>query len=275
MLTRSLCTLVAATAFCSLPPRAVAGIIQTNYGTVDGTVPGPGSAVSGADLLQTHLASASRTGAPGSGDRNFYREDSGYPVVLGRLTDGLFGTAGGYSIYSVLPNQVTLTFALNLGANPGGYTINSISSYASWDSGRDGQAYTVEYALASAPTSFLTLAALTPYNIPNEQFPFVFYPPEDIDPEDPENVGYFDTRYASTLVTLTSSSGPLAEGVGSLRFVFGNFAGNVNAFENGGTAYREFDVIGAPTALPEPGTALFGIACVGIAAFRRRRNSAV
>jgi hypothetical protein len=29
------------------------------------------------------------------------------------------------------------------------------------------------------------------------------------------------------------------------------------------------------TVVPEPGTALFGIACVGIAAFRRRRNSAV
>ena len=29
------------------------------------------------------------------------------------------------------------------------------------------------------------------------------------------------------------------------------------------------------TVVPEPGTALFGIACVGVAAFRRRRNSGV
>jgi hypothetical protein len=39
--------------------------------------------------------------------------------------------------------------------------------------------------------------------------------------------------------------------------------------------FENWAVMGAPPAVPEPGTALFGIACVGIAAFRRRRNSAV
>lgn len=260
-------TIVAVTTLWSLSPKAGAAIIQTNYGTTDGTVPGPGSSVSSTDLLQTNLTSASRTGAPGSGGRYFYSEDSGYSVVLARLTDGVFGTAGGEPIYSVLPNQVTLTFEFDLGANPGGYTINSISSFASWDDGRDGQAYTVEYSLASTPTSFLSLAALTPYNIPQEQFTFV----PDSDPENPEYLGYYVTSNASTLVRLTSSSGPLAEGVGSLRFVFGNFAENVNAFENGGTAYREFDVMGAAT-VPEPSAVLLG--GLGMLALLRCRRRA-
>jgi hypothetical protein len=93
-------------------------VIQTNYGTGDGSIPGPDHAVSGSDLLQTNLSSATRTGAPGSGD--FYCEDSGYTVDLGRLTDGSFGTAGTQVSFSVLPNQTTLTFNFNLALSPGG-----------------------------------------------------------------------------------------------------------------------------------------------------------
>ena len=85
-----------------------AAVIQSNYYTSDGSLP-VGVAVSNADLLQTSLASATRTGTA-AGDRYFYREDSGYTVDLGRLTDGAFGTAGGMSAYSVLPNQVTPDF---------------------------------------------------------------------------------------------------------------------------------------------------------------------
>jgi hypothetical protein len=241
---------------------AQATVIQTNYSTVNGNLPGPGGAVSTTDLLQTSLASATRTGGPGSGGRYFYEEDSGFTEVdLGRLSDGLFGTPGYSANDVVLPNQVSLTFGFDLSANPGGYTINSVATYASWDSGRDGQAYSLEYSLASAPTIFLPLVTLTPFNIPLESFPLVF--------SDPFFGDFYDQSAGNTLVVLSDGSGPLMEGVASLRFVFGDFANNVDAFENGGTGYREFDVVGAAT-VPEPGSALLAT-LGGLALLYRRR----
>jgi hypothetical protein len=218
-------SLVPAVGVWGLSPFVGAAVIQTNYNSANTAVPGPESTVSSTDLLQTHLASASHSGDSGSGYRYFYEN----PADLSLLTDGQFG--GSYDTEaSVFPNQVTLTFALDLDASPQGYTISSISTYANWDEGRDGQAYTVEYSLVSAPMTFLTLTTITTFN-------------PDVSTE------------SSTLVRLTSSSGPLAEGVASLRFVFGNYAANQSAVENGGTAYREFDVVGAVT-VPEPSSAL-------------------
>ena len=224
-----------------------AAVIQSNYYTSDGSLP-VGVAVSNADLLQTSLASATRTGTA-AGDRYFYREDSGYTVDLGRLTDGAFGTAGGMSAYSVLPNQVTLTFTLNLTANPSGHTVTAIRTYAGWDSGRDGQEYTVQYSQVSDPTNFITLRAIDRYNIPEANFAYEAYEPSflammrSMIPSYP--AGRYITNQASTMVELTSSSGPLAVNVAAIRFVFGNYDTNTNAFENGGTGYREIDIIGS------------------------------
>lgn len=231
-------------------PCLQAAVVQTNFGTGDGSV--PGYSVSATDVLQLYLASASRTGAPGSGDLYFYREDSGYTVDLGRLTDGTFGPAGGNPGASVLPNQTAITFALNLTANPGGYTLTSIRAFAGWDSGRDGQAYTVEYSTASAPATFVSLATVTRYDVTS--FPLVESEDDDGNP-----IFVEDDSQASTLVELTDTGGLLAAGVAQLRFIF-------SGIENGGTAFREFDVIGSPTAVPEP-TAFAVIAGVGLLGF--------
>ena len=260
-------------------------VVQSNHHSINGTFPGsvsgtdllqtslssasrtgaPGTVVTSTDLLQTSLASASRTGAPGSGNAYFYREDSGYAVNLARLTDGVLNASSGpQPTLSVLPNQTTLTFALDLVANPGGYTINSIATYASWDSGRDGQSYTVEYSLASAPETFLTLATLTPYDVADESFPLV--EGERFNPStfQPEPYSYHDTSRSSTLVTLAPSTGHLAEGVGSLRFLF-------TGYENGGTGFQEFDVIGFAT-VPEPSTYVLFLLGAGAASFWKRRK---
>lgn len=245
--------------------EAGATVIQTNYGTGDKSV--PGFAVSGTDLLQTALMSATRTGAPGSGDLYFYREDSGYTVELARLSDGTFGTEGTQSAFTVMPNQVTLTFTLGTVAAPLGYSLERIRTYAGWDSGRDGQAYVVQYATVDAPGTFVTLATVTRFD--NTNFPLTRTSYEyDHETGIETEVQVPDEDYSHTLVELTSVGGSLASSVAAVRFVFGGV-------ENGGTGFREFDLIGeAMTApIPEPaGAAGLGAAVAGLAVMSRRRR---
>lgn len=250
----------------------VAAPIQTNFGTGDGSI--PGGAMPTANLLATNLLSASRTG---TGDAFFYREESGYTVDLARLSDGQFGTAGGYQAFSVMPNVVSLTFNLNLATRPTGYDIASIKTYASWDSGRDGQAYTVQYSTAANPTQFSLLATVSRFDNTNfPQVPNPMYMPGGYDPmasyylyqynqamanndpmasfylmmyNDAMNNSMYGPQYSedknksSTMVRLTDTSGVLASGVAALRF---NFSG----VENSGTAFREFVVEGVAGAAP-------------------------
>ena len=251
----------------------VAAPIQTNFGTGDGSI--PGGAMPTANLLATNLLSASRTG---TGDAFFYREESGYTVDLARLSDGQFGTAGGYQAFSVMPNVVSLTFNLNLATRPTGYDIASIKTYASWDSGRDGQAYTVQYSTAANPTQFSLLATVSRFDNTNfPQVPNPMYMPGGYNPmadyflsqynqaianNDPMmammywdmynyelNNSMYGPQYfedesnSSTMVSLTDTSGVLASGVAALRF---NFSG----VENSGTAFREFVVEGVAGAAP-------------------------
>lgn len=229
---------------------AGAQVVQTNSVSETSTLPG-GLTISSTDLLQTQLASATRTGAAGSGNTYFYREDSDYTVDLARLSDGSLGSFGSSGLgsdgnYTVMPNNVTLTFTFDTSINTNGYSLSSIRTFASWDDGRDGQSYTVKYATVSDPGNYLTLHSLVAYN------------PAVAD----ESI---------TAVELTAALGVLVTNVASLQFVF-------SGFENGGTAYREFDVIGTatPTAIPEPSTyaILVGAAALAGTAIIRRRQTA-
>lgn len=219
---------------------ATAAVVQNNF-FVTGSGTSPGTPISSSDLLQTQLSSASRTGSPGFGDTYFYREDSGYTVDLSRLSDGTFGNSGGDPDSSVLPNNTTITFAFNLASNPFGYSLTSIRTYAGWDSGRDGQEYSVEYSTVSAPGTFVSLYSIAQFN-----------------PEVDDDV--------ATMVQLTSNSGFLAENVALIRF-------NFNGFENGGTAYREFDIAGTGS-VPEPSTYAMtsGLALIAFGLLSRHRK---
>lgn len=216
-------------------PVAKAAVIQTNVGTDDGTTPG-GAFSSAGNLLSSNLSSATfLTGG------SFYRQNSGYPVVLSRLYDGALGSLGSTGLgndgnFTVMPNQATIQFDLN-----GAFNLTTIRTYASWDDGRDGQRYVVKYATAAAPNTFNTLYSLSAFNPP-------------------------DANSSSTLVTLTeNSTGVLAQNVVSLQFVF-------NGYENGGTAFREFQVLGTSvSSVPEPGTFLPAALIVAGAWLRRRR----
>jgi hypothetical protein len=228
-------------------PLSTAATIQTNYGTGDGTTPG-GQFLTNGNLLTTSLASASRSGT-------FYREESGYIVSLGRLYDDALGPSGSSGLgsdgnYTVMPNQATIRFDLN-----GSYDIVAIRTYASWDDGRSGQGYTVQIATSANPTTFFALHTVVPFNNDESIFPVR----ESSDFETDETIFIPDTDLSSTMVALTSSSGILASDVVSIQFLF-------NGYQNGGTAFREFQVEG----IPEPSVLLLAMTFVPFLLRRRR-----
>jgi hypothetical protein len=221
---------------------ANASIIQTN--NFDNTT--AGLPVSSTDLLQTNLSSLTTSGP-------FTSSFSNFPT----LTNGILGTPGnGGSTESTGPwaktfNGTTaiLTFNLNTTSSPTGYDIFGIDTFASWDAARDGQEYSVLYATASAPTTFLPFYAIAAFN-----------------PTAP----IFDP--ATTKVSLTESGAgvPMLTNVAAIQFQFDGptMAGG----ETGYTMYREIDVSGqASVAAPEPTTlALFAMGGMGFVAKVRR-----
>jgi len=243
------------------PSSVTAGIVQNSYGRGDGEdalYPVPAD-----NLLATSLASVTRTGEGVSdpGNTYFYRETSGYTVDLSRLYDGQFGPAGTYSDYSVFPNQVSITFYFDLTQNPGGFDLATIQTYAGWDSGRDGQAYTVEFSTAADPNTFSLLASITPFD--NTDFPNLLDREMwDDDGNVTGTVQVPDEGYSATMVQLTNTSGLLASNVAALRF-------NFDGVENHGTSYREIVV----QAIPEPSVCVLILGAAGLLAGRWRRKA--
>lgn len=197
-------------------------------------------AVSNTDLLQSNLGSAAITAGSGF---SFFGSNS-----LSTLTDGNFGVTGtsNSSVTSVSFQPATaVTFNLDLTASPAGYDLSQIRTYTGWDTGRDGQAYSLAYSTASAPATFLALATVGPF--------------------DPASV----TGNGNLQVTISDLfAGTLVGNVAALRFIF-------TSFENNASAWREIDVFGTPTAIPEPSTyaALFGSLSLGFVVFRRYRRA--
>jgi hypothetical protein len=109
------------------------------------------------------------------------------------------------------------------------YDITAIRTYASWDSGRDGQQYTVSYTTALDPSTYTTLLAISRFDVMD--FPLR----EDYDWETGDPIMVPDEGFATTLVQLKPTSGFLARQKVSLQLEF-------NGVENGGTAYREIQV---------------------------------
>jgi hypothetical protein len=118
--------------------------------------------------------------------------------------------------------------------------LTGVTVYGGWqDSGRDQQSYSILYATAIAPTTFLPLTTVD------------FNPPGS------------NGQPQVTRVTITDDTGLLAADVSAIRF-------NFNSTENGYSGYSEIDVFGTP--IPEPGTfGLLGLAAAGVLGFRRRR----
>jgi mannosyl-glycoprotein endo-beta-N-acetylglucosaminidase len=137
------------------------------------------------------------------------------------LTNKTLGTAAN-KLESVAPNNGnSVIFPLDLSTNIWGYNITQFDSYAAWpDTGRDNQDFTVYYSTVAAPTTFVQLAVVSNHT----------------------------TADISTHTRLTDSTGVLASGVHSFKFVFGSPTGQ----ENGYVGYREFIALGTATARPVP-----------------------
>ncbi len=154
------------------------------------------------------------------GTGSFTQEGAGGASVL---TDGSLGTSGGsltgFATCGSGAGGRSATYTLSGSTN--GYNLTNITVYAGWgDSGRDQQAYTVSYATASAPATFIPLASV------------------NFNPSIPGGTPSADR------VTLTSATaGPLAANVVSVKFDYTNPAG-----ENGYSGYDEIQVFGVPPA---------------------------
>jgi len=133
------------------------------------------------------------------------------------LTDGLLG-ANTANAASVTPtNNTSVVFALDLTAQPAGYSIGSFDSYCSWgDHGRDDQDYTISFSTVANPTVFTPLATVGNHTA--------------------NNTG---NTFNSTHSTVTDTTGVMATGVAQIQITF-------NTQENGYTGFREF-VLRAPT----------------------------
>lgn len=219
-----------------LATATYAQVVPTTEGFADSSV----YTVSNTDLLQTHLASASFTGSHHTSDS--------FSTSLSTLTDGAFGSAGSDGPSSVgFSDTSTLTFNFDLTVNTAGYNLTNIRTYAGWDSGRDGQGYTVAYSTVSAASTFIDFTSTLQVDVGGA-------PP----------VG-------RTMISLVDGGGVLATNVAAVRFTFTSFEPFSAA-----DAYREIDVFGT-VAIPEPMTSglLFGCGALAVlVALKRVRRPA-
>jgi hypothetical protein len=211
--------------------------------TITGSGNSSGFTVSSTDLLQTQgsisndslTINVGENGHTGSG----YGNDVG---TVSNLTDGLFqtlnndGTTSNGARKSYAISGGSITYSLDTTVNTMGYDISSIGIFTGWQNGgRDGINVEVFYATVADPSTFVSLGTATQ-----------------------NGSGQYQTNEFSESV----SPNVLAAGVKSIRFSFGSQ-------ENGGTGYKELDVIGV-AAVPEPSAALLG-GLGALALLRRRR----
>lgn len=130
------------------------------------------------------------------------------------LTDGIIGTPGTTSGTVTPNNATTVSFPLDVVAQPAGYDLTTFDSYVIWgDSGRTNQNYTLQYSTVGDPTTFLTITAVANSDAPDRK---------------------------STHTSITDTSGVLATGVHTIRIVTG-------AQENGYVGFTELKARAVPT----------------------------
>ena len=164
-------------------------------------------------------------------------------ITAASLTNGAFGPAGltpppgPNPEVAIIGGNQSLTYTLGTGPKGLGYTVSEFRSYSGWqDTGRSRQNFTVTFSTVADPATFVPLAT-------------------------------FDGT-ANTLDELTvvkDSLGATIPGVFAIQFLTG---GNV---QNGYVGYREFQLIGTPTGVPEPASlGLLGLGSLTLLKRRRR-----
>jgi hypothetical protein len=218
--TLTLQALLATVVAWSYATNAMATLVYTNQNSTTNTGAFDAS-VSGTDLinsLQSTFLSASHSGwFGGSGPA---------------LNDGSAGTGFGApgSAYGQYASNPSTTFNLNISVNTLGYDITEIHSFAGYTGGFErnygNQQYNIEYQYVNGTwTSPVTVSYLP--------FPF--------------NGSVGDS---ASFVNMTDSGGTIVSGVKAVKISI--LKPDPNAWD--GIIMKEFDVIGTPTVVPEPGS---------------------
>lgn len=203
-----------------------------------------GFSVSSGDLLQTDLKNA-----------EIISGGATYGSSVGALYNGyvaqtqFWSTDGGES-FSPLPENnttdtTTLVFKLDTDTNTKGYDISKIVSVSGYPFNRNTiQAYDV-YIKKVGGTTYGFL-----YGIDS-------------------SLSGNNTANQEVQVTVQDTSGILASGVAEIEVAFRNYSG----ISSGVAAYRELDVFGSATTIPEPSTlSLLSAAMLGLLAYAWRKR---
>ena len=168
--------------------------------------------------------------------------DEGTSADLSVLTNGAFGASGSpldlAETVSVNSAAGSVTVTWQIGSDLEGYDITGVNVFTGWrDSGRDDLNFIARYATVSNPNVFNDIATVSH--------------------------ALNDTNSGAAMIT--DSNGLIASGVGQVQIVFTDQ-------ENGYAGYREVDVFGAVTTVPEPSAVtLLCLASLGMV-YRRQRK---
>lgn len=194
--------------------------------------------VSSSDLLQTNLSSA---GIPADSGAALYNS------TVAALYNGIDGdpvsTDDSSSFTPSAPT--TVVFQLDTTTNANGYDINKIVSLSGYCDIRTLQAYSLSVAKVGSSTYSLLYS---------------------VDSTLTNNTNVLGTDVQVTAIG--SSGGAIASGIGSIKV---EFLGNGSASPE--TVYREMDVFGSATTIPEPSTLVLMVAgLVGLLAYAWRKR---
>ncbi|MGC3959760.1 MAG: family 78 glycoside hydrolase catalytic domain [Verrucomicrobiota bacterium] len=127
------------------------------------------------------------------------------------------------SNYVTCGNNGGTSATYTLTGSTNGYDLTNIVVYGGWgDNGRDQQAYTIYYSTMAAPTNFMSLATVNYNPAIGSGIP------------------------SATRISITYSTGVLAQNVAALKFDF-----STPSSENGYCGYTELTAFGSPS-LPPP-----------------------
>ena len=158
------------------------------------------------------------------------------------LNDGVIGADTSISDVAFdLDGTWTSIYTLDTREHTAGYDISEIRAIAGWPMPRADQQFEVFYATVLQPGVFVSLGTFS-------------YLASDAD------------GALSSMIDVSRDNGSLlATGVGTLRFDF------MSPGAGHETAYREVDVLGTPTAVPEPLGAIWAAGLMLLGRRGRRR----